>query len=368
MTPPKMTAFLFAVVATSLVACGPKANNLSAAKFAYYHPESSIGGPLGRLEAVKLGYSTDFNELRVCIETGLSHFSTQQIVLEAELAYAAWLDAAGTFTENDWQRFSFEPQPKCRTNDQTYSANIVIERLGNIAPDETILSSYQEQAINCSTDGHVKKCSGNIITLGWGGPGFLTTWYVNDPNQWTKLTKTLPSTTTLSPYVEWLSLDEELARNTDPNLTAARRATLRATYQTLAETMRPSFAALTGFAKSLADLKLKTTDDPVFAKLVQDFYASQATAMNRTYRGQRAAFSSLLHEVGHQFGMDHADNPKAGSLTGASSDAHKDADGQWTTKSATMAYGLPYMYLTDDDAAGAEANRVVITDYLRQHL
>ena len=215
-----------------LTACGPKDGNSTDLKYAYFKPESSIGGPLGRLEALNMGYINDFPSLRICVETGQDRITDAQIVLEAKLAYAAWLDAAGGFTESDWQRFSFVPAAKCATQDPAFSGNIVLERLEN-HPDQAIVSSYQEETIACKLSGAFKQCSGNGVTLGWGGPGNLNTWYLNTPSHWTKLTANSPSTTTLSPYLNWLSLDEEFNRNKTVGLTKDQRTNFHTQYQTL---------------------------------------------------------------------------------------------------------------------------------------
>jgi hypothetical protein len=53
--------------------------------------------------------------------------------------------------------------------------------------------------------------------------------------------------------------------------------------------------------------------------------------------------------------MDHADNPAADSVTGFANGT-KVGDGQQAkTDLAVMAYALPYLYLTEDDRAGAQS-------------
>jgi hypothetical protein len=55
------------------------------------------------------------------------------------------------------------------------------------------------------------------------------------------------------------------------------------------------------------------------------------------------------------FGLDHADNPAADSVTGFAN-GEKVGDGQQArTDLSVMAYAIPYLYLTIDDQAGARS-------------
>lgn len=65
--------------------------------------------------------------------------------------------------------------------------------------------------------------------------------------------------------------------------------------------------------------------------------------------------------------MDHADRPNLDSFTGKSSAATQNPQGQWVSDQATMAYGDPYMYLTEDDRLGSISNRDSIRKYLTDH-
>ena len=62
----------------------------------------------------------------------------------------------------------------------------------------------------------------------------------------------------------------------------------------------------------------------------------------------------LLHEIGHVFGLTHADNPSSRDVTGPS-DSTRFENGRHITREATMAYADNYLYLTDDDQNGAKA-------------
>jgi hypothetical protein len=359
------TPILIACLA-AVLACRTTSDIGSEPDFAHFSPDNTFGGPVGRLEALKL-FPTDFTTLRVCVETGKATIADADIVLEVRMAYAAWLAASGPYTETDWQTFEFVPQPKCKSDDKSFAAYVAFVELENILEGEDLLSRYKESRLTCTTNGFTKSCQGTGMTLGWGGPGSLSYWYVGNPDKWTKLTSYRPSSTTLSPYVDWISIEADLKRQPANALPAAARTKLLADYAALREQTAPKMVDLAAFVASLAAHNVLATEDPVFKQKVQEFYASSSQSLDQTYRSVRAAFSTLLHEVGHQFGMDHADHPSLDSVTGKSATATQNENGQWVTEQATMAYGDPYLFLTADDAAGAASNREQIIKYLTEH-
>ncbi len=81
------------------------------------------------------------------------------------------------------------------------------------------------------------------------------------------------------------------------------------------------------------------------------FQSSGASSLNQEYTPTATALHVLLHEVGHQFGMDHADNPSRDSETGFVVESEQRGN-QWVTSEASMAYGKPFLFLTADDQAG----------------
>jgi hypothetical protein len=203
------------------------------------------------------------------------------------------------------------------------------------------------------------------VTLGWGGPGGLTSWYLNShPNQWTKIELARASRTTLSPYIDWLPLTEDIKRS---GLAEAQKAQLTAAYVALKADQAPSLAALQGFLAALETAQLVGAEDPTFGALAKQFYAADTSSMSKTYRGQYAAFATVLHEVGHQFGMDHAHHPGEDSITGKTSQTNVNEAGQNVTDVATMAYGLRYDYLTEDDKAGIKSDAASVRLFMTSH-
>lgn len=116
---------------------------------------------------------------------------------------------------------------------------------------------------------------------------------------------------------------------------------------------KPSLASLVAFGQELANRNVTAGADPVFRRVMDDFVRSgRGEVSGEAYRPQIALFSTLLHEVGHTFGIDHADNPSADSVTGTASGERVGSGSQARTDLAVMAYALPYLYLTEDDRAG----------------
>jgi hypothetical protein len=332
-------------------------------QWAHYPPDSAFSGPIGRLEALKLGFKTDYEKVRVCVETGKKTIADADVMLESRLAYAAWLDAAG-YTDQDWQRFEFVGATKCKKSDNTFSAFVVLATLDNLTAEDEILEDFSAPVLKCKAEGGRKSCQGSGMTLGWGGPGSMSYWYLGRRDKWTKLSSSAPSSTWLSPYVDWISLGQDLKRQPDDALAAAVKDDLSTRYAALSAAPGTSFEDLALYARDLASAKLTATADPVFPKLCRDFYASTARSVELPYQTERAAFNTLLHEVGHQLGMDHAHHPDTDSVTGETAGAKKNEAGQWVSDDASMAYGLPFQYLTADDAAGVKDDAAQIRAFL----
>jgi hypothetical protein len=172
------------------------------------------------------------------------------------------------------------------------------------------------------------------------------------------------SATTLSPYIDWLPLTQDIESS---KLTPAQKAQLTAAYETLKADQAPTMAKLAGFLAQLEAAQLVGAEDPVFDGLAHQFYDAHTAALNTAYRGKYAAFATILHEVGHQFGMDHAHHPGQDSITGKTSQTNVNDAGQNVTDVATMAYGLRYDYLTEDDKAGIQSDAKTVREFMASH-
>src|SRR5690606_9185556 len=127
-------------------------------------------------------------------------------------------------------------------------------------------------------------------------------WYYNsNPNRWTKLEASSPSTAHMSPYVDWISIRNDLAEASSDEMAASTRENLIREYDRLAAQSSPTFVELVAYMERLAEHEALARDDQAFKQVAQGFYASSETSLTRTYRPRRAVFPTLAHEVGHQF-------------------------------------------------------------------
>lgn len=348
---------------TALPSCRSTHNEVSGLTFAHSPATNAIGGPLGRLELIKNGVNINFQNVRICVETGKAHISDAEIVLETKMAYAAWLASAGNYSESDWKMFEFVGQSKCKQDDNSFSSFIILADLNNILPGEGIVEQFGEQKLHCVASSGTKRCQSDGTTLGWGGPGTLKTWYQGNPNKWVKVEAGLPASVLLSPFLDWHSISEDLKRQPTAAMAAATQDDLRNRYALLLNVDQPAMTDLAGYVDALAQADAKGTADPVFKQSAQQFYGSSVPQLDASYRGQRVAFNTLVHEIGHQFGMEHAHHPEQDSITGQSANTTKNSDGQWVTDKAAMAYGDPFMYLTQDDELGSQSNGQALRAY-----
>jgi len=351
----------FGFLSLAVTACGLHDKTPAKPEYAIMPNNAAFSGPIGRLTALKLGFKTDFTQLRICVETGRTHIADDELMLETRMAYAAWLDAATGFTESDWQKFVFVASPKCDFADASYGGVVVAANEGESLPAGNS-TNFSLMQLSCNGGG----CQSNGITTGLGGPGSLSYSYnYYDPGKWTGVSSNEPAFATLSPNVDWISLDQDLGLNQQDGLSDAAKAELKAEYQSLKAETAPTMAALAGFVKKLAAQGVLQGPDTGFENAMNTYETTGQTV--GTFRSSEGIFHTLLHEVGHQYGMDHADNPDGASTTGPSLTTQKGPDGQYRTSRATMAYGDPYLYLTDDDVAGIRSVRSSVVAYLQSH-
>jgi hypothetical protein len=113
--------------------------------------------------------------------------------------------------------------------------------------------------------------------------------------------------------------------------------------------------------KSIADIPSFELD------LIQDFKKSEDKEIEIEFTPSAPLFTTLLHEVGHQFGMLHADHTEEGALNGQSISAVLNEQDKWVSKIAVMAYGEPYLYLEEDDILGIQSTGREILKVLREN-
>lgn len=327
------------VFSSLLISCGNiEAAKNSDTKWAHQPSQNAIAIINSRVQFLELKFKTDFSNIAVCIQASQS-LNNSSLLFETKLAYASWYEASGQATQSGWDHFKFEVRPSCHMKDTNYSSVVVISEEAKITPDQEIDKSFAKNKVTCKRVGLSASCNTGSMTMGLGGSGSMGYQYFK-PETWESVSNRAPATVLLSPFVQWTSMEKELG-------------TLSSVYADLksrADTV--SFDELKSFAKSIEAKQLKIADDNRLDSIVKTFLDSDQTSSVQVYVPVMPAYHVLLHEVGHQFGMNHADNPGSHSETGGSQGAKKDANGQWVTDFATMSYADEYLYLTEDDKAG----------------
>lgn len=324
-----------------LMSCGVEQAD-SDSELNWAHTESSTALSIinSRVEYLQLQYKTDFSKITVCIQDS-EGYGGDALLLETKLAYAAWLEASGRGTAETWNHFEFVRSKSCRLDDNRYSSVVVISEEARITADQKIDGTFAKNKVSCKRVGLQASCSTGLMTMGRGGAGSIGYTYFK-PTRWESISNRLPATAILSPFVEWESLERYLGQSPIGRFYADLKAKAGAvTYNELLE-----------LNTMIAEAELKLPEDETLSLMVNEFLASKAKSLTEVYVPRSAGFHVLLHEVGHQFGMDHADAPNSGSVTGYSKGALEADNGIWTTELSTMAYADDYLYLTADDRAG----------------
>ncbi len=328
------------ILSTGLSFACRSINSDSDLKWAHMQSDRAISTINARLQLLELGFKADFKDISVCIQNSAT-YDAPSLLLETKLAYAAWLEAGGQGNDENWARLKFESKASCNMQDVNYSSIVVISEEARITPDQEISKTFSKNSLTCKRLGMSANCSTGSMTMGLGGPGSIGYRYFK-PETWTSVSNRSPSTVLLSPYVNWISLEKEMSK--------AGLGELYTSLRSKGETV--TYAELKDLVLKMSELKMVAKEDGRLDEVVKAFLASKKPSSIEPYVPTLPGYHVLLHEVGHQFGMNHADNPGADSETGPSAGAKQDENGNWTTELSTMAYADDYYYLTEDDRAG----------------
>lgn len=333
--------------------CGKRGSN-SDTRYAHFPSENLTGSPIGRLEALLQGYETDFSKLIICIRTNnkKSEIDDNQLVLESKLAYAMWLEAGG-YGDYQWDNY-FEFRAASNCEDEGYAGVIKLGDYERTVRTESLREVFGEPpVISCSRTGYQSRCSmeGSGIVLGLGSTGYLSYSYTISDGKWTALNSGMAARSLMSPNVNWTSLKDDVLVNKE--LQQEVKDEIVARYDELLAQQDPAFFSLVDFGKLMAEKNIIGSGDQEFSMHFDDFVRSDSASMRKSYTPKRGLFHVLLHEIGHQYGMAHADNPSSADVTGETEGFTKvREDGKWITDISTMAYALSYFYLTLDDRVG----------------
>jgi hypothetical protein len=345
-----VAALVFGIAFGAMVGCGAAVKmSESDVNFAHYPASQLFGTPLSLALFQKSGALAK-DKLRVCVEAQLSGLSEAEVMLEVRLAFAAWWKSSG-IDPVTWSALDFQSRSDC-TGAEGWDSVVVVP--GPTRTDNAFLqlgTRFGAISYSCDRSGGSARCRSATYTLGVGGPAAVRVLSRPGDGAVVGIEVASPASAVMSPAVDWYGLRQAI-KLADID-TAESRVALVAQFDRLAQGGTVDLESLASFAESLKAADLRVGDDPVLQSKLSDFAASGAESLlEAIYRPRIALFSTLLHEIGHQFGMDHADNPGPDSIMGSAVDQNGRPDVRFVTELSVMAYALPYLYLTDDDRAG----------------
>jgi len=362
----KFKSFLLSVVASGgliLNACAPSDEDGSNLSYAHLPPQSMAPSPLARLAAIENGLSRNFSNLEVCVERPRNEqMSTSSLVLETKLAMAAWLQAAGRGRHVWNDLVSVTVNNHCDHFDERYAIVIAIDDPPTIESTGSGDLEFRSPQMRCWTERGINRCQRDGLVRGIGWPGAMRTY--RRGSTLAAFEQVRPGFAVLNPHLKWLSIDSDLDANTE--LAHETREKLKRDYRQLLRQESPGFDELVAYNQALAEVEVISVGDLGFQSSFIEQVRFSQQPQPVAYQYQSAAYHVLLHEVGHVFGMHHADNPVGHLITGHVGEGVQNDAGQWVTEVSTMAYGLDYFFLTEDDRAGVKNAETMFQTYIRQ--
>jgi len=360
----KITIILF-FLTYLLSQCAKDNSQDSTTKFERLNTDQIMGTVYSRLEVLRQSLDTNIKDIKVCVQLpDNAPIGGRQLLYETKLAFVLWLSAGG-YTESDWSRFNFELYDSCAQEDNHFSVVVYIADNDRNLADKTIIDQFHIAKAECKRDGDRGfSCEQPAIKLGRGGPNGIEYEYDVQTNQWIRLSFIGPSSSIFSQHIDWISISEQIKLN--KNMSISERNKLIQKYNEESNKLSQSFEQLQNFGNLLTNKKFIGNEDSSLAEILSKFGQSTDTDKVFTYRKKIGLFHTLLHEIGHQFGLLHADAPSDDGITGKSLTTVKNENGDWVTEHSIMAYGDQYYYLTDDDLKGANNTAQYLSKRLKE--
>jgi hypothetical protein len=331
-----------------LNSCAPSASRLS---YSHQSGEGASASMPGRIHAIRQKLNGSSSTLPVCVQTGMKEIPDENFMLELKLAVAAWLKSSVSEPEKAFSLFDFQSRDKCSESDGDFS---LIVRSGITEKvDEEERPEFAPPQMHCETQIERTSCSTSLVR-GFGSAGGYSIWIDEKTKKWVEIKYPTAAHVVLHPMIMWHSLAEEMIRNT--KLADPIKADIAANYAQLLQSFdNLNFEDLMDLMRRLERHELIESPDAGFGKAFNTIRVSEKRVGSFDYEPESAVLHTLLHEVGHVFGMMHADNPSPRDISGESANTVKNSSGQFVTENSVMAYSLPYLYLLPDDKIGATA-------------
>lgn len=282
----------------------------------------------------------DHKRLEVCVDNMEAKFiSSKSVLLEAKLAIFHWLEVAGHKKSHRlFTNMNFTQNCGASPQDGQKRLRVIIPSQSQIKSNSKFNSYFIKPKSRCRYKNSKVLCKLSAFVFGFAEQ-FGKASMINDADK--------PDTearVVFNPNIDWAVLGDELAD--------MGHEILASDYQTLLEDSS-DYNDVIYFIRKLQSKKLIARGERSSADTI-----SMAKRLKSYFRTpdhpQLGMYSIMMHEMGHVFGLGHADQPGRRYVTG---DAHgnESVRNVHKTKSSVMAYDKKYIHLTDDDRAGIRA-------------
>jgi hypothetical protein len=291
-------------------------------------------------ESFIYGRSDAARKFEVCVENNDQDFISRKALLtESMIALFHWLEV-GEHPRRDRIFDSIDFNSSCLT-DKDFKLAGYKRRLKIIIPDKSQLiqnskfdSYFVKPKARCRVKKNLARCKISAFVFGFaeqfGKKVFLDS---GKPAYEARIV--------MNPFVDWLTLGTELNSLGDRDLAKE--------YKELSYD-RTSYSDLAIFIDRMQHQQhIGREEQPSIATLQKVKKLRQYLRVPDNPR--LSLYPILLHEMGHVFGLGHADNPGNSYVTG---DAHGNESirNVYKTKYSVMSYYKKYIHLTSDDKAG----------------
>lgn len=277
------------------------------------------------------------NQMEVCIHIGKTRPSNleRELLAEVKIGMIYWMQSAGLPVEKYFSTMDFKTQCDFWKPNLNTVLSIILPDLQDVSQHPETFKTYEQPAVECTSSSNGVNCSSSK-TAAFARMSSLFTLgdrvKLNDPAR-----------ITFNPYYEWHGLVTELAKQDKNDILQKLNLII--------DGPEEDYNMYEEFIGELEALKLIDSKTPFDEKIFD--LAQQAGGTSRIpYTPVSNMFSTLLHELGHTIGLGHADHATGTDISGTASGLVLQGTPFLTTE-AVMAYGLRYLFLTEDDKAGA---------------
>lgn len=331
----KMIRLLAILITLNIfVSCGPSEAEHSNVNFAR---DSRVDGSLLYV-LDHLASGNLVSEPKICLDLGTRNTISQpEMELLVRASIYTWLLSADyqNIDVIDQLQFSFA----CSKDESKKSILNIVNRAATDENEETVrIERFGVPKATCEYNLGVR-CSSTGVTLAYASqvPGykFAEKYFV---------AKAAPLH--FNPNLNWVGLGEDLLK--------LGQIELKAELERILESKDFSILNISNFIQSLSLAKLIAPAPSELSEIMMQSM-NLKKSVDKSYTPTYGIYSTLLHEMGHVMGLNHADNPSFNTITGRVTDNDLGEGKVFTTKESIMAYGDSYLYLEEDDVNGIKS-------------